>query len=62
MDFYFWLGKDYIQSIVNYVLLIVSNKMTYEEIPSLFNLREAVIKVKTDKKEVIYIYIIFLLC
>ena len=25
-----------------YVLLIVANKMTYEEVPELFNLREAV--------------------
>lgn len=32
----------------SYVLLILAGKMTYEEVPKLFNLREAVAEALTD--------------
>lgn len=40
------------QLVKGYVLLIVSNKMDYEEVPKLFNLREAVVDAMTDEQEV----------
>lgn len=39
------------QLVKGYVLLIVSNKMTYEEVPNLFNLREAVSETLTGETE-----------
>lgn len=40
------------QLVKGYVLLIVSNKMTYEEVPNLFNLREAVAEALTAEPDV----------
>ncbi|MCT6924114.1 CD1375 family protein [Metasolibacillus sp.] len=40
------------QLVKGYVLLIVSNKMTYEEVPNLYNLREAVAEALTGETEV----------
>lgn len=37
------------QLVKGYVLLIVSNKMDYEEVPKLFNLREAVAEALTGE-------------
>lgn len=53
---YFILGKELIsmnftkdsQIVKSYVLLILADKMTYEEVPNLFNLREAVAEVLTS--------------
>ena len=39
------------QLVKGYVLLIVSNKMDYEEVPNLFNLRDAVAQVLTNEQE-----------
>lgn len=39
------------QLVKGYVLLIVSGKMTYEEVPNLFNLREAVLELLTEETE-----------
>ena len=32
----------------SYVLLILANKMTYEQVPNLYNLRDAVLVLLTD--------------
>lgn len=53
---YFILGKELIsmnftkdsQIVKSYVLLILADKMPYEEVPNLFNLREAVAEVLTS--------------
>lgn len=36
------------QIVKSYVLLILADKMTYEEVPNLFNLRETVAEVLTS--------------
>ena len=38
------------QLVKGYVLLIVSNKMDYEEVPKLFNLRDAVAEALTGEE------------